>query len=418
VAQPTLLTDALLRELMAVGQVDIVVGVPTLNNAGTIAPTMRAADEGLAKHFPRDRTVIIAADGGSRDGTPGIVQELASRTAGYGGLRTRHQIATSYRGPGKAGALRIIFAAADLLQAQAVALLDPEVTSVTPTWVPALADPVSKQQFDFVAPLYDRHPLEGPLLTQLVRPLIRATFRRPIDEPLIGEFGCSGRFAAHCLALDIWDAERGGDGIELWLTGTALAGGFQACQAYVGPRTLAPAPRPGLRELFPLVVGSLFDCLDRFAGQWLPRDRSEPLPTIGAEGRRAGEAPSLDPAQLGASFCQDVRDLRPVLESILAAKTFATLMALVESGNPAGLRYPDDLWIATVYDFLAARHAGVMDRAHITQALMPLYLGRAASFLMQHAASGPAEAAGALERISQEFELARPYLTEHWNRTS
>jgi hypothetical protein len=36
------LSDALLRQLIAVGQVDILVGLPTLNNAATILDVVRA----------------------------------------------------------------------------------------------------------------------------------------------------------------------------------------------------------------------------------------------------------------------------------------------------------------------------------------------------------------------------------------
>jgi glycosyltransferase involved in cell wall biosynthesis len=200
VPQTSLLTDDLLRHLIAVGQVDIVVGVPTLNNAETIGGTLKAIDEGLAAYFPRDRTVVIAADGGSRDGTPDIIAERSDgggKRAAFGALRTRHQISGYYGSvPGKAGALRLIFAAADLLQARAVAVLDPEVTSAVPAWIGALVGPVLKDSFDLVAPRYGRHPLEGLMLTQLVRPLLRATYGRRMDEPLLGEFGCSGRITS------------------------------------------------------------------------------------------------------------------------------------------------------------------------------------------------------------------------------
>ena len=47
----TAFSDDLLRQLMAVGQVDIVVGVPTLNNAATIAD-VAARCTGLPATFP------------------------------------------------------------------------------------------------------------------------------------------------------------------------------------------------------------------------------------------------------------------------------------------------------------------------------------------------------------------------------
>jgi glycosyltransferase involved in cell wall biosynthesis len=144
---PPLLNDDLLRHLIAAGQVDIVIGLPTLNNAETIADVVRTASHGLTSYFPRARTVIISADGGSRDGTPEIVEQLSSRAADAfdtrGVLRTQHHISASYGGvPGKAGAIRLIFAVAELLQARAVAVLDPEVTSGTPAWIEALVGAV------------------------------------------------------------------------------------------------------------------------------------------------------------------------------------------------------------------------------------------------------------------------------------
>ena len=38
------LSDALLRQLIAVGQVDVLVGLPTLNNAATIIDTLEKLD--------------------------------------------------------------------------------------------------------------------------------------------------------------------------------------------------------------------------------------------------------------------------------------------------------------------------------------------------------------------------------------
>jgi hypothetical protein len=57
-----------------------------------------------------------------------------------------------------------------------------------------------------------------------------------------------------------------------------------------------------------------------------------------------------------------------------------------------------------------------MERAHIAQALMPLYLGRAAAFA--HAAGPDAAAATrAVEQLARAFEQDKTYLRERWNRT-
>src|SRR5437762_12307450 len=72
-AEESFLTDDLIRQLINVGEVDILVGLPTHNNGKTITPVLQAIQAGILKCFPRERVVIINADGGSRDGTPELI---------------------------------------------------------------------------------------------------------------------------------------------------------------------------------------------------------------------------------------------------------------------------------------------------------------------------------------------------------
>ena len=52
------------------GAVDIAIGVLSYNNAGAIGTVMRAAQDTLAMRLPGKRSVVVLADGGSKDGTP------------------------------------------------------------------------------------------------------------------------------------------------------------------------------------------------------------------------------------------------------------------------------------------------------------------------------------------------------------
>ena len=80
------------------------------------------------------------------------------------------------------------------------------------------------------------------------------------------------------------------------------------------------------------------------------------------------------------------------------------------------LVYPDELWADTVFEFLLAYHRAVMTREHVAQTLLPLYLGRTASFLQQHGSSGPAVVQDALESLGQAFELAKPQAAAQWKK--
>ena len=97
-AEETLLTDDFLRQLINVGEVDILVGLRTHNNAKTIEPVIRAIQAGILKCFPRERAVIINVDGGSQDRTPELIvgasiDDVWNVSKVYA-LRTLHSIST------------------------------------------------------------------------------------------------------------------------------------------------------------------------------------------------------------------------------------------------------------------------------------------------------------------------------------
>jgi len=420
VADESLLSDDLLRQLVATGHVDILIGVPTLNNASTVVDLVRAAQSGLGKYFPRARALIFNADTGSDDGTPTLVRDATTDDTGTVSaskpLRTAHRISTPYHGmPGKGSAMRMIFAVADLLSADAVVALDPNVTSVTPEWIPALAGPVRDGHADLVAPRYPRAPSDAPLVTQLVRPLVRAAYGWTLYEPLMGEFGCSRAFATHCLEEPVWGTGVTADGVDLWMAAEALAHGFKPAQAALGPRLLdTPRKRPALPDVFQQVMDAVCACLELHDSYWLPRGQSEAVPCFGTLNGAVDVGPRPDVAGMAATFARDVKALHPVLERILSEPTLTGVTAA--AATPSQLAYDDDLWAATVFEFLLAYHRAVMTREHVTQTLLPLYLGRTAAFLLEHASSGPATVDAALESLCLAFERAKPSAAALWKK--
>jgi hypothetical protein len=420
VAEESLLSDDLLRQLVATGHVDILVGVPTLNNAATVVDVVRMAQRGIAKYFPRARALIFNSDSGSDDGTPALVRDATTDDTGTVSasrpLRTTNRITTPYHGlPGKSSAMRVIFAVADLLSADAVVTLDPNVTSVTPEWIPALAGPVRDGHADLVAPRYPRTATDGPLVTQLVRPLVRAAYGWTLSEPLMGEFGCSSRFATHCLDLPSLGAGTTSDAVDLWMAAEALVNGFRPAQAALGPRLLGPGrKRPALPDVFQQVMDAVCACLELHDGYWLARGAAEPVPCFGTLTGAAESGPRPDVTAMAETFARDVAALDPVLRTVLTEPTLAGVTAA--AATPAQLLYDDDLWAATVFEFLLAYHRAVMTREHVTQTLLPLYLGRTAAFLMQHASSDPVIVDAAFESLCLAFERAKPSAAALWKK--
>ncbi len=417
--RPSILSDELLRQLVAVGQVDILVGLPTFNNAATIGDIVKTLHVGLAKHFPRERTVLISPDGGSDDGTPDLVRTAPLADAERQGsttLRTTHRVSAPYRGlPGRAGGVRAVFAAADLLQAKAVVLIDADLISLTPDWVAELARPVWKDEADVVLPIHPRHRFEGPLLGQLVRPLLGTAYARRLHANLTTDFGCSGKLAARLVNHAMWEGDLSRPAFDVWLVATALAEDLRLGQVHLGPCRFTPRPsRTSLPELFGQVVGTAFDCLDRHAPAWCTRTEPSEPPVIGEPREAEGPDVPIAAGPLVERFRSGVRDLAPLLREILTPATLERLHTAAASEDEVP-QLPDPVWVGAVYEFAASAHRGVMNREHLTQAMVPLYLGRTASFFAEIASADEPALRERITALEHEYESRRPYLLELWN---
>jgi hypothetical protein len=161
-------------------------------------------------------------------------------------------------------------------------------------------------------------------------------------------------------------------------------------------------------------MDAVYACLEMHAGYWLTRGPAEPVPCTGTLPGPLELGPRADVAGMARTFTRDVAALQPVLERILSQATLAGVTAAAAASGP--LVYPDDLWAATVFEFLLAYHGAVMTREHVTRTLLPLYLGRTASFLLQHGSSGPAVVRDAFESLGRAFELAKPQAAARWKK--
>lgn len=411
-SEPHLMTDELLRQIIGVGRVDLLVGVAGIETAGEATAVVRGVRACFRSQFPRHRTALLHAHGpAGAEVAPVVLRGWEEEVAARGGLRTTHLMTTAMPWPELDGAaVRVILAAADLLQASAVVVLDPDAGEITAERIAVLAAPL-KDEVDLVAPAHPRAAAEGMLVTQLLRPLTRAVYGRDLREPLVPEFGASARFATHCTQLD-FNVSRAQWRTHYWIAAEALAGPFTVRQHALGPRrTSASRARAGLRAVFHQVVSSVFSSIEANSDVWLAR-----TPASTVTGADVGGAVASDPGQDGArmleSFATDVTNLDEILRRILSAETHAALKAA--AGRAPAPRLPDELWAALVAEFLLAHRHYVILLDHIVQALLPLYIARAGTFLSEHATSTPDAVEAAIESLCERFEHIRPRIVDRW----
>lgn len=412
-----LLSDDFLHQLMNVGEVDLMVAVPTHNHAEIVGQVVQALRLGLLKYFPRERAVLINSDLGSRDGSVQAALQAATASlpadAARSLLRTFHAVTvTCGEGTNSAALLPPLMAAADLLQARACAVVSPSAT-VQPDWIQHLLAPVYRQEFAFVAPLYRRHKFDGLLIKLLLYPMMRAIYGKRVREPYATDFAFSGRLAADLLAdTSAWQGEVG-VGDQLWLTTSALAKGYAVCECFLGAKAQADRASdlvPAMRQ----TAGVLFASLPGNVQRWQAIQGSEPVPLISGGAETTSEPMRVNRKRLYAMFHSGVTELQPVLGAILAPSTLAELTGCASAGEEQ-FCFPDELWARVVYEFAASYHKAVISRDHIIQALAPLYRGKLFEFLTQNRHASAEEIEGRLEALCVVFERLKVYLLQLWN---
>jgi glucosylglycerate synthase len=417
-AEETLLTDDFLRQLINVGEVDIVVGLSTHNHAKTIGPLTAAIQAGILKCFPRERVAIIDADGGSQDGTPELVAQASIddmwREAKVYALRTLHSISVRYaRTPDPGKALHTILAAADLLRAKACVLISPDSTTFELDWLQRLVRPVYDDNFDLVCPVYTRQRSDGALVRNVLYPMTRSIYGCRIREPYGSEFAVSGRLAADFLGNGISKEDWGRMGPEISITIMAITGKYRVCQSFLGAKAHSTRDVHDMVTVMRRTVGTLFSSLDGRFPVWSAISGSEAVPSFGTPVQVELEANRVNRKRLLEMFSTGVVQLEAVLHSILSPAMLAELQRIAALGIDE-FEYPAELWTRTVFEFAASYHQSIINRDHIIQALVPLYRGRSLTFLTENRDGSEQDVQTREESLCADFERLKPYLLEIW----
>jgi glycosyltransferase involved in cell wall biosynthesis len=416
--------DGVLREeaqerVREIGHADIVVGIPSYNNAGTIGHVVETVRMGLARYYPLAKSVIVNADGASTDGTPDLAAPAAAGgTADAPGRPGIRAISTPYQGiPGKGSAVRTILELACDVGASACAVVDADLRSITPEWVGLLIGPVTDSGFDYVAPLYRRHKYDGTITNSVIYPLTRALYGKCVRQPIGGDFGFSGRLARFYLSKrDVWESSVARFGIDVWVTTTAIAEGFRVCQSFLGSK-IHDFKDPGvhLATMLYQVVGAAFDLMETYAGVWKRACRSESVQTFGVVRETPIEPVAVNVPGMMERFRLGAQELADLWETILGREIVSFLKKLASLGEK-DFFLPDDLWTEIIYRSAVSAHRKVINKEHLLKSLATLYIGRTASFVIETRRDDAAAVEEKIERLCLAFEEKKPFLVKSWEQ--
>lgn len=409
--------DEVKSRLSKIGHADILVGIPSYNNADTIAHVVRAVQAGFAKYFPDHKTILINSDGGSKDDTRTIVEKTVIDDFQPLLINQRRgllsKIVTPYHGiPGKGSAFRTIFHIAKQLKVKACAVVDSDLRSITPEWIDLLIRPVLDRDFDFVSPYYLRHKYDGTITNSIIYPVTRALYGKHIRQPIGGDFGFSGRLAGFYLTKDVWKSDVARFGIDIWMTTTAVANDFRVCQAFLGAKIhAAKDPSADLSAMLTQVVSALFMLMEEYISKWKDVKQTSPVPLFGFEFSVGLEPINVNLERMISMFRLGINELGDILKMIISPESYSGLRQMSRAEK---FSFSDELWAQVIYDYAIAYHRKVMSGEHILKTLTPLYLGKVASLVLDMAESSAREVEQRLEKLCSAFEEKKSYLIERW----
>ncbi len=393
-----------------VKQAELIVGIPSFNEADSIAFPTKMASRGLKKYFPDKDSVIINVDNNSPDGTKEAFLGTPTEVP-------KIYISTPGDIKGKGNNLRNLFEAMVELMARAAVVVDADLQSITPQWIQYLGEPLFAN-FNFVTPIYVRHKYDGSITNHIAYPLLRTLYGLRVRQPIGGDFGISRRLAQAFLSEKTWTEDVAHFGIDIWMTTVAIARRFKVCQTFLGsPKShRAKDPAKDLGPMFSQVMMTFLDLMVDFEYFW--KDTAESWPSnIFGFGLGVTESPppvSVNTNALYSSFISGFKRYCEVWEKILPKDEF-TEIKKIKRMNKEQFYYHSDLWARILFNFAIAYRNMEIPKEMIVESMIPFYHSRILSFVNKTIHMDTKESEEYLESIVRIFEDEKPYLIKRWN---
>lgn len=402
--------DTIVENPDRIDSAEIIVGLPSYNEADSISHPTDVAAQGLSQYFFDKTSVIINVDNHSLDGTRDAFMNTPTSVP-------KIYISTPEGVKGKGNNLRNLFEAAVELQAKAVVVVDADLKSIRPQWIQYLAEPILAG-FNYVTPIYVRHKYDGSITNHIAYPLLRTLFGLRVRQPIGGDFGFSGRMARAFLSEKLWNDNIAHYGIDIWMTTIAIARRFRVCQTFLGSPKIHRAKDPAkhLGPMFTQVVMTFFDLMVDFEYLWKDTNESWPSSIFGF-GLGVDDKPSpisIDTEALHTSFIAGFDQYGDVWERVIPAQELRDIRETRKLDRDH-FYYPSDLWARVLFNFAIAYRNNEMALERIIQAMIPFYHSRILSFVNKTTHMETRDCEEYFESINRIFENEKDYLIERWD---
>ncbi len=386
-----------------INHADLIVGIPSYNEADNISFVVQQCDQGLQKYFSDLKSLIINVDNNSIDDTRGAFLNTST-------TNPKIYISTPPGVKGKGNNFYNLFSKVKRLNAKVVVVVDADVTSITPEWIRDLAIPIINKKVDFVTPIYSRNEYDGTITNNICYPLIYGLLGKNIRQPIGGDFAFSGNLSSYYLS-QVWHKTTRQYGIDIFMTLHAITGSFKVGQVELGAKIHKPSA-PKLGPMFTQVVSTLFKILLDNKSNWIYNNKIERIPLFGNPSQKTPQNLSIDYKSMKATTIYEFKIYKSILERCLSPEIFFRINNMYEKRK---INIGVDLWTKIVYDLLYA-YDTTDANSDLIEGMKSLYFGRVISFIKQTLDMDHVSCEKQIQRQAQHFHRIRNYLIKKYQR--
>jgi len=372
---------------------DIVVGIPSYNEGENIKYVAQQVDRGITRFFKDHKAVIINCDGNSSDDT--IDYFLSAET------RAEKKVLIKKGITGKGNVFRQLFKFIEKHDARYCICVDADLKSIKPTWVKHMIEPLTRG-YHYVTPYYSRHKYDGTITNNICYPLVYALLGKDIRQPIGGDFAFSGRLAKYWLEQK-WIKAVNYFGIDIFMTISAIRGGFKVGQVNLGSKIHKPSA-PNLNVMFLQVADSLFYNL--YGCNLRAPNRLQKPRMFGLKNLAKPQDLTFDDKKIKRDVLQEFKEHENEIKKVLTDDNFTVVKTMFDRKY---LAIEPDVWSKLVFDCMLAYRS---KKQAAIKVLQILYFARVYSFIQETRTMSQAKAEQEIAAQAKLFRKNRQYLLD------
>jgi glucosylglycerate synthase len=398
------LKPEILKKCKEIGPTEIIVGVLCKDVETTILNVLNVINEGLYRYFPEHSKAIVISLGDSTDDTKEVVNLFQPYNA------IKKIVTKDIINGGKGAGVMTIFEIAHECDAKMIVLIDGDLLSIKPRWIPMIANPIVYGRADLTVPYYIRDKNDGVITNNLVYPFTRALYAIDIRQPIAGEYAISKNLYELLRKHPLFPADFG---VDIFILTVAAAEGLYVKEGLFSLKihestTRYLEPEKFLIPMFRKVTGSMFELAKYYEEHWKSRPSRfktrfyrecfspKPIPV------------KIDIPNMKESFKTELQNTKNIMKQYLPESIVCELEKIVRNEG----KIDSELWAEIVYNYATSwkkAHTD-SDKYFLLDSLKILWIGRFVSYATEVVDMDINDAEIVIQKQAEVFEEKIDYL--------